>query len=60
MKKLTLCLAAVVFAQLAGGCGLFRGGQTYDGSQALRDANPSLSEPPSYMDPDTGYHSDDK
>jgi hypothetical protein len=60
MKKMLICLAVIVLAQLAGGCGLFGGGKTYDGSETYSEAHPEQSQPMPYMDPDSGYRSDNK
>jgi hypothetical protein len=57
MKKLVICLAVLSLAQLAGGCGMFGGGKTYDGSEATSEAHPEWSNPPSYMNPDNDYSS---
>ncbi len=58
MKKMLLLLAVIAFAQLAGGCGLFGGGKTYDGSEEAYRMHPEWTDnAPSYMQ---GEHPDDQ
>jgi hypothetical protein len=60
MKKLLGLVVVIAFAQLSGGCGIFGGGKTYDGSETYSQAHPEQSQPMPYMDPDSGYRSDNK
>jgi uncharacterized protein YxeA len=50
MRKLLICLMAVVLMQLAAGCMFFP--HTYDGSETFSNTMPQYSNTPSYMQDD--------
>ena len=52
MKKTVAILLLTCLTSLLSGCGLFAGGQTYDGSESFNEAHPELNNPPSYMQKD--------
>ena len=60
MKKICILAAIVFLAHFTVGCGIFGGGKTYDGSAAYSEAHPDQAQPMPYMDPETGYSSDNK